>query len=49
VEIEAGDGNDSKMYQVRISPVYNRNRQFSGHLLQLNDVTSLKQSENKLS
>ncbi len=48
VEIEAGMPAESKTYQVRISPVYNRNRQFSGHLLQLNDVSSLKQSENKL-
>lgn len=48
VEIEAGTPKDPKTYQVRISPVYNRNRQFSGHLLQLNDVSSLKKSENKL-
>jgi signal transduction histidine kinase len=47
-EIEAGDDNDIKMYQVRITPVYNRNRQFSGHLLQLNDITSLKKTGNQL-
>ena len=47
-EIETGTPDNRETYQVRISPVYNRNRQFSGHLLQLNDVTSLKKSENKL-
>ena len=48
VEIETVKPENSKTYQVRTAPIYNRNRQFSGHLLQFNDVTSLKNTENKL-
>ena len=29
-------------------PEYDRNQQFSGHLLQINDITSLKETEQKL-
>jgi PAS domain S-box-containing protein len=46
-EIESGKKN-KKVYQVRVTPVFNRNLEFSGHLLQLNDVTSLKHTEKKL-
>ncbi len=48
IEIEAGAPNSPKTYQVRITSVINRNGQFSGHLLQLNDVSSLKVSEKQL-
>ncbi len=48
VIIETVDNQDSKTYQARISPVLDRNREFSGHLIQLNDITSLKQTENQL-
>ncbi len=43
------DGPESPhYYQVQISPVYSENQQLSGHLIQINDITSLKKTENKL-
>lgn len=35
-------------YQARISPVFDRNQQFSGHMVQVSDITSLKQTELRL-
>jgi PAS domain S-box-containing protein len=48
VEIETDENGQANFYQIRITPVYDRNQQFSGHLLQINEITSLKNTENKL-
>ncbi|SHF84508.1 PAS/PAC sensor signal transduction histidine kinase [Mariniphaga anaerophila] len=48
VEIETTNNGKQSFYQVRISPIYDRNQKLSGHLLQINDITSLKETENKL-
>ncbi len=48
IEIEAGTPDAPRIYQVRITPIYNHNGQFSGNLLQLNDVTFLKNTEKQL-
>ncbi|MFW6289667.1 MAG: histidine kinase N-terminal 7TM domain-containing protein [Mariniphaga sp.] len=48
IEIETGKSVNPKTYQVRVTPVYNRNGLFSGHLLKMNDITSLKKSEKQL-
>ena len=47
-ELSAGNPENPKYYQARISPVFDRNHQFSGNLVQINDITSLKETENKL-
>lgn len=47
-EIETNESGKKNFYQARITPVYDRNQQFSGHLIQINDITSLKETENKL-
>jgi PAS domain S-box-containing protein len=48
VELSAGKSNALKYYQARISSVYNKNHQLSGRLVQINDITSLKQTEHRL-
>jgi PAS domain S-box-containing protein len=48
VEIETSDTQLQNYYQIRITPVYDRNQKFSGHLLQINEITSLKKTEQKL-
>ncbi len=48
VEITGNQNEKDKTYQVQVKPIYNSTRQFSGHLIQLNDITSLKHTENKL-
>jgi PAS domain S-box-containing protein len=49
VEIETGgEAGKQNYYQIRISPIHDRNQQFSGHLLQINEITSLKETEQKL-
>jgi PAS domain S-box-containing protein len=48
VEIETGESQQYNFYQIRITPVHDRNQKFSGHLLQINDITSLKETEQKL-
>ena len=47
IEVES-EQYGTKSYQVQFSPVFNRNSQFSGYLIQINDITSLKETENKL-
>jgi PAS domain S-box-containing protein len=37
-----------KFYQIRITIIYDRNHKLSGRLIQVNDVTSLKQTESRL-
>lgn len=48
VEIETSEAQQPNYYQIRITPVYDRNQKFSGHLLQINEITSLKKTEQKL-
>jgi PAS domain S-box-containing protein len=47
-EVELDLPGKQSYYQARISPVFNRNQQFSGHLVQVSDITSLKQTEFRL-
>ncbi len=37
-----------KFYQVRITEIYDKNQKLSGRLVQLNDITSLKETESRL-
>lgn len=48
VEIEIYKNGQPNYYQIRITLIYDRNQQFSGHLLQINEITSLKETEQKL-
>lgn len=48
LEIKTSETQQQNYYQVRITPVHDRNQKFSGHLLQINEITSLKNTENKL-
>jgi PAS domain S-box-containing protein len=49
VEIKTGgETGKQNYYQIRISPIHDRNRQFSGHLLQINEITWLKETEQNL-
>jgi len=41
------DGTD-KYYQVRVSPVFNRDNKISGHFIQVHDITSMKLGEVEL-
>jgi signal transduction histidine kinase len=41
------DGTD-KYYQVRVSPVFNRDHKISGHFIQVHDITSMKLGEVEL-
>lgn len=47
-EVELDLPGKQSYYQARISPVFNRNQLFSGHLVQVSDITSLKQTELRL-
>lgn len=47
-EIEIAYPLNTKYFQVKISRVYDQNQKFSGHLVKINDVTSLKETEKKL-
>src|SRR5690606_22560631 len=46
LEIDSINNERRRIYQVRVKPIYNRYKQFSGYLIQLNNVTSLKNTEN---
>ncbi|RIH63086.1 PAS domain S-box protein [Mariniphaga sediminis] len=48
IELEVYNTGLLRFYQTQISPVFNRNQQFSGYLVQLNDITSLKQTQNRI-
>ncbi len=48
LEVEIGFADNLRIFQARVVPLFNRNRQFSGHLIQLNDVSSLKHTQNQL-
>lgn len=48
VEIDILKTGRPKAYQVKAKPIYNRNKKFRGYLIQLNNVTSLKHTENIL-
>ncbi|WP_372948959.1 histidine kinase N-terminal 7TM domain-containing protein [Mariniphaga sp.] len=48
IEIETIENDLKNYYQIRITPVYDRNQKFSGQLLQINEITSLKETEQKL-
>jgi PAS domain S-box-containing protein len=48
VEIGIFENQQNNYYQIRITPVYDRTQKFSGHLLQINEITSLKETEQKL-
>ena len=47
-EIILDDAVGRKYYQARITKIFDRNLIFSGRLVQVNDVTSLKQTESRL-
>jgi signal transduction histidine kinase len=47
-EISINEAEDRKYYQARFTKVYDRNMKFTGHLVQVNDVTSLKLTEGRL-
>jgi signal transduction histidine kinase len=47
-EITLDNPGGQKFYQIRITVIYNRNRKLSGRLVQVNDVTSLKETESRL-
>lgn len=48
VNIEVPQNGNNKIYQTRISPVFNRKEKFSGHFIQIHDITSIKQAEREL-
>ncbi len=48
LNIEINSGVTKNYYQVRISPLLNHKNIFSGHLIQIHDITSLKLGEEKL-
>jgi PAS domain S-box-containing protein len=48
VEIETDKNGQANFYQIRITLIHDRNQQFSGHLLQINEITSLKETEQQL-
>lgn len=48
IEIKADHDEDVKTYHVKLKPFYNRVNQFCGHLVHINNITSLKKTENRL-
>jgi signal transduction histidine kinase len=47
-EITLDDTEGHKYYQARFTNIFDRNHKFSGRLVQVNDVTSLKKTESRL-
>ncbi len=48
IEIATENSTGTSNYQVRISPVCSMDLKLSGHLILINDITSLKKTENEL-
>ena len=42
------NNNKERHYQTRVSPVYDQKNQFSGHFIQIHDITSMKEAEKEL-
>ena len=47
-DIEIKNKKESRHYQIQTTPVYDRKNKFSGHFIQIHDITSRKIAENKL-
>lgn len=48
VQLEMGAGDEKHFFQASISPIYYKNKKFSGNLFLIHDITTLKNTENEL-
>lgn len=47
-EIALNSHEEQRYYQVRLTPLFSRTGKFSGHLIQINEITSQKEAEHQL-